>query len=176
MNCETCLVLECAPNPLWPTGFEKSEIYLHNPEKLQVKRSKIEAFLPDFYQFPLKSSKNASILLPGCRWILHFSKPVGQEGFGAHSKAMQVSQFMRTKFLCQKNLQNTPVNPFSYYYHCRSIWSNRHIVWKGKTMLQLFLTLWQILISLLNSIHSGFHTQKSEACSLVIPLLSKSIN
>ena len=48
MNCETYLALECAPKPPWPTGFEKSKIHQPNPEELQFKGSKIEAFLLDF--------------------------------------------------------------------------------------------------------------------------------
>ena len=96
MNCETCIALECAPKSPWHTGFEKSKIHQPNPEELQFEWSKIEAFLIDFdfEQLSSKSSKNASILLPlNCNssglgwWILDFSKPVGQGGFGAHSKA-----------------------------------------------------------------------------------------
>ena len=39
---------------------------------------------------------------------------MGQEGFGAHSKAKQVSKFMQTKFLCHKMYQNTPILSVSY--------------------------------------------------------------
>ena len=35
MNCETYTSLECAPKPVWPTGFEKSEIHQLNLEILQ---------------------------------------------------------------------------------------------------------------------------------------------
>ena len=45
INCETCLALICAPKPLWPTGFEESEIHQPNLEKLQFSGSKIEVFL-----------------------------------------------------------------------------------------------------------------------------------
>ena len=102
MNCETCISSECAPKPPWPTCFEKSKIYQPNLEILQFIGSKIEAF--DFEGKCWKSSKNASILLPiDCNfsrpgwWISNFSKPVGQKGFGAHSEAKKVSQFMQRK-------------------------------------------------------------------------------
>ena len=92
-NCETNLGSECAPKPSWPTGFEKSKIHQPNPKKLQFKGSKIWAFLLVFQHFPLKSRKIARILLPSNWnfsglgwWILDFSKPVGQGGFGAHSE------------------------------------------------------------------------------------------
>ena len=72
-----------------------------------------------------KISKNAQILLPincnfsGLSWcILDFSKPVGQGGFGAHSEATLVSQFMQTKFLCHKMSQNSTVFSVSYSRDC----------------------------------------------------------
>ena len=93
MNCETNLASECAPKPIWPTGFVKSKIHHPNPEKLQFKGSKIQVILLDFKGKCRKTSKNAQILLPlnwnfsGLGWcILDFSKPVGQGGFGAHSE------------------------------------------------------------------------------------------
>ena len=75
----------------------------------------------------LKTSKNVWILLPlncdflGLGWcILDFSKPAGQGGFGAHSKAKLVSQFMQTKFLCHKKSQSKPILSVSYLSHCTS--------------------------------------------------------
>ena len=57
----------------------------------------------------LPSSCNFS----GLGWdILDFSKPVGQGGFGAHSEAKLVSQFMETKFLCHKMAQKSTVFQF----------------------------------------------------------------
>ena len=43
---------------------------------------------------------------------------MGQEGFGAHSKAKQVSQIMQKKFLSHKNSQNTPILSVSYLSDC----------------------------------------------------------
>ena len=93
-NCETYLTLECTLKSPWPTGFEKSKTDQPSPEKLQFNGSKIEVFLLDFWQYPLKSSWNDSILVPlnsyfsGLGWsILDFSKPVGQRSFRAHYKA-----------------------------------------------------------------------------------------
>ena len=57
---------ECAPEPSWPTGFEKSKIYQPNPEKLQSIGSKIQASFLDFKGKCWKTSKNAQILLPFC--------------------------------------------------------------------------------------------------------------
>ena len=119
MNCETNLDSECAPKPPWPTGFEKSKLHQPNPEKLQFKGSKIPPFLLVFQHFPLKSSKIVWILenrnFSGLGWgILDFSKPVGQGGFGAHSEAKLVSQFLPTKFLCHKMSQNNTVFSISY--------------------------------------------------------------
>ena len=55
----------------------------------------------------------------GLGWcILDFSKPVGQGGFGAHSEAKIVSQFMQTKFLCHKMSKNSTVFSVSYYRDC----------------------------------------------------------
>ena len=51
-------------------------------------------------------------------WILDFSKPVGQGGFGAHSEAKLVSQFMETKCLSHKMSQNSTVISVSYYRGC----------------------------------------------------------
>ena len=94
MNCETYIALEYAHKPAWPTDFERSKIHQPYLEKLQFSRSKIGAFLGNFSHFPSKSSKNASILLPlNCNFsrlgwcISDFSKPVGQVGFWAYSKA-----------------------------------------------------------------------------------------
>ena len=64
----------------------------------------------------LKIRQNALILLPlnynisrlG-QWILNFSNSVGQEGFEAHSKPMQVSHITQTKICYHKKSQNTPV-------------------------------------------------------------------
>ena len=127
MNYENNLDSECSPKPPWPTGFEKSKIHHRNPEKLQFEGSKIWAFLLDFKGKCWKTSKNAQILLPlnsnfsGLGWcILDFSKPVGQGGFGAHSKPKLVSQFMQTKFLCHKMSQNSTVFSVSYYRDCTS--------------------------------------------------------
>ena len=124
-NCLTNLVSECAPKPPWPTGFEKSKIHHPKPEKLQFKGRKIQANFLDFKGKCWKISKNAQILLPincifsGLGWcILDFSKPVGQEGFGANFEAKLVSQFMQTKFLCHKKSQNTPIFSVSYYSDC----------------------------------------------------------
>ena len=55
----------------------------------------------DFKEKCWKTSKNAWILLPSNWnfsglgwWILDFSKPVGQGGFGAHSESELASQFL----------------------------------------------------------------------------------
>ena len=72
-----------------------------------------------------KPTQNASILLPlnfnflrlGCP-ISNFSKPQGQAGFGAHSKAKWISHFMQTKYLGRKMSQNTTVQPVSYSSDC----------------------------------------------------------
>ena len=67
MNCETYLALECAPKPPWPTGFEKSKIHQPNPEELQFKGSKIEAFLLVFEE----NAENWVKMLQSC--FLRFS-------------------------------------------------------------------------------------------------------
>ena len=89
MNCETYLALECFLKSPWPTAFEK-----------------------------LKILKNCKFSGLGW-WIFDFSKLVGQAGFGAHSEAKLVSQFMQTKFLCHKKSQNTPILSVSYLSHCK---------------------------------------------------------
>ena len=58
------------------------------------------------------------------RWISDFSKPVGQAGFGAHSKAKWVSHFMQTKYLGHKMFQNTTVRPVSYSSDCTYVGKN----------------------------------------------------
>ena len=125
MNCETNLTSECAPKSPWLTGFEESKIHQPNPEKFQFKGSKIGAFFHVFLHFPLKSSKNAQFLLPlNCYfsglgwWILDFSKPLGRGGFGAHSEANLVSQFMQTKFLGHKMSQNSTIISKSIVRNC----------------------------------------------------------
>ena len=125
MNCVTNLASECAPKSPWPTGFEKSKIHQPNPEKFQFEGSKIQAIFLDFTEKCWKTSKNAQILLPlNCNFsalgwcILDFSKPVGQEGFGAHSEPKLVSQFMHTKFLCHEMFQNSTVFSVSYSRDC----------------------------------------------------------
>ena len=125
MNCETNLASECAPQPPWPAGFEKSKIHQLNPMKSQFKGSKIQTFLLDFKEKCQKTSKNVWILLPlncdfsGLGWcILDFSKPVGQGGFGAHFEAKFGSQFMQTKFLCHKMSQNSTVLTVSSSSDC----------------------------------------------------------
>ena len=55
--CETCIALECAPKPPWPTGFEKSKISQPNPEKLQFKGSKIQAIWLDLRENAEKQAK-----------------------------------------------------------------------------------------------------------------------
>ena len=58
----------------------------------------------------------------GLGWcILDFSKPVGQVGFGAHSEAKLVSQFMQTKSFCHKMSQNSTVFSVSYSSDCTCI-------------------------------------------------------
>ena len=52
--------------------------------------------------------------------ILDFSKPVGQEGFGAHNEAKLVSQFIQTKILCHKMSQNSTAFSVSYYMDCKT--------------------------------------------------------
>ena len=47
----------------------------------------------------------------GCG-ISDFLKFVGQGGFGAHSEAKLVTQFLPTKFLCHKMSQNSIVFSF----------------------------------------------------------------
>ena len=54
MNCDTFLALEYAHKPIWPTGFEKSEIHQPYFEELQFSGSKIEAFLGNVSHFPSK--------------------------------------------------------------------------------------------------------------------------
>ena len=95
---------------------------------MQFKGSKIWTFLLVFQHFSLKSRKIARILLPSNWnfsglgwWILDFSKPVGQGGFGAHSEAKLFSQFMQTKFLCHKMSQNSTIFSVSYYRDCITI-------------------------------------------------------
>ena len=56
MICETYLALECVPKSPWPTAFEKLKIHQPNLEKLQIKGSKIEAFLLNFPHFPQKQA------------------------------------------------------------------------------------------------------------------------
>ena len=51
-------------------------------------------------------------------WILDFSKPVGQVGFGAYSEAKLVLQFIPTKFLCHKMFQNCTVFSVSHSRDC----------------------------------------------------------
>ena len=51
-------------------------------------------------------------------WISDFSKPVGQGGFGEHSKAKWVTQFLQTEYLGHKMSQNTTVWPVSYSSDC----------------------------------------------------------
>ena len=45
---------------------------------------------------------------------------MGQGGFGAHSEAKLVSQFMQTKFLCHKMSQNSTVLTVSSSSDCIS--------------------------------------------------------
>ena len=72
MNCELYLGLQCACKTPWPTGFEKSKIHQPNAEKLQVEGCKIEAFLINFQQFPLKSNKNYSKIPSFHFYQLHY--------------------------------------------------------------------------------------------------------
>ena len=43
---------------------------------------------------------------------------MGQGGFGAHSEAKLVSQFMQTKFLCHKMSHNSTVLTVSSFNDC----------------------------------------------------------
>ena len=151
MNCLTNFASKCAPKPSWPTGFEKSRIHQPNPEKLQFIGSKIWAFLLIFQHFPLKLRKIAWILLPlNCNfsglgwWILDFSKPVGQGGFGAHSETKLVKQFLQTKLLCNKMSQNSTVRPVSSYSDCISV---SHVAEESLSSTKHFLKRWVLPIS-----------------------------
>ena len=115
--CDPKILFSRIVKPPWPTVFEKSKIPQPNPEKLQLKGSKIQAILLDFKGKCWKTSKNAWILLPlnwnfsGFGWwISDFSKSVDQYGFGAYSEVKLISQFMQTKFLCHKVTQNSTVS------------------------------------------------------------------
>ena len=56
---------------------------------------------------------------------------MGQEGFGAHSEAKLVSQFMQTKFLCHKMSQNSTIFSVSYSRDCKykSHWRQYKFEW-----------------------------------------------
>ena len=76
-----------------------------------------------------KTWKNAPILLPlnwnfsGLGWcILDSSKPVSQGDFGAHSDVKLVSQFMQTKCLRQKMVQNSTIISKSIVRDCIQLW------------------------------------------------------
>ena len=79
-------------------------------------------------------------------WILDFSKPVGQGGFGAHSEARLVSQFMQTKFLCLTMSQNSTIFSVSYYRDCRSynVWCPMSVYYKPRIGCLSLITIWQI--------------------------------
>ena len=123
MICETCIAFKCAPKPPCTTGFDKSENHTPNLEKLQFYGNKFDAFLLNFEGMFKIKQKCISLASLACNfskgwWISDFSKPVCQSGFGAHSKAMQVSQIIKTKCLCLKNSQNRPFFSVSYYRNC----------------------------------------------------------
>ena len=111
----------------------------------------------------------------GLGWcILDFSKPVGQGGFGAHSEAKLVSQFMQTKFLWHKMSQNSTVLTVSSSSECtcfeRKICFIFFFTYSFQAVSEMFLTIFQLFVKMIfiskrckhKHLSYSFHLQNSQ--------------